>query len=685
MALSCSLTCYFIVLAVYTFVNVTSTPLPTDTKSLVSNKTEENDGYLPYGWDKFCTLKQESDEKIKVFFCHVKKQFSGKWSFTELKEHVNNKTVKYKFEIKCEGGSNISVPWPLKARNVLQLQVESCDLDHYLREYTQISPSNIPDELEVLDIVDSVIIIDIMDMLNIAINISELNKDFDCGHEDTLKRYVFRNITYAFDKSMELYLSSMFNNDLANMSIEVLNTGSEMLPKSRHIKHKCIFNKLEYADLSINTQTSKFHTELSTENAMFPSLRFFNLSNTRLPNLAEAHRKWYRYFQKLEVMDLSHNLFTELEFDPTADVWDIPMLTLNVSYNNISEFKVDKLEELVDMKKLFIDFSHNPLNCSCTEETRQLITYVNDQSKWIQPKYQRYRFMMDLECMYPDDIYGKRLSDLNTEDLNCKHELVERIAVEAVVFLSLLSVALIIVIIILLKFRREIRILTYTRFNIILPCQPIETFENKKFDAFVSYCNHDQEWVTSVFENTASNNPLKNFKFCLHHKDFMPGKTIFDNVIDCVEASRHTVIVLSKHFLNSHYCMYEFHEAFQQSIYERKRHLLVIMMEDIPTSDLPNDLKRCLKTFTYIRKDDKIFIDRLVYALSYKGQKAMLIDSRCRSAAYSNQTSCETDITEAGSDGNSSPISMIDRDNIFPDLINEKDIVSVKNEKNNIL
>lgn len=63
----------------------------------------------------------------------------------------------------------------------------------------------------------------------------------------------------------------------------------------------------------------------------------------------------------------------------------------------------------------------------------------------------------------------------------------------------------------------------------------------------------------------------------------------------------------------------------------------------------------------------------------------MLIDSRCRSAAYSNQTSCETDITEAGSDGNSSPISMIDRDNIFPDLINEKDIVSVKNEKNNIL
>ena len=73
--------------------------------------------------------------------------------------------------------------------------------------------------------------------------------------------------------------------------------------------------------------------------------------------------------------------------------------------------------------------------------------------------------------------------------------------------------------------------------------------------------------------------------------------------------------------------MYEFHEAFQQSINERKRHLVVIMMEDIPITDLPNALKRCLKTFTYIRKDDSIFLDRLVYALSYKDQKDMLLDN----------------------------------------------------------
>ena len=184
------------------------------------------------------------------------------------------------------------------------------------------------------------------------------------------------------------------------------------------------------------------------------------------------------------------------------------MLKMNMSYNNVSELKVPNLEELINMKKLFIDFSHNPLNCTCTEETKHLITFVNDKSKWSQAKYQRYAFMMDLECVYPKEIEGKRLADLKTENLNCKQELLEKIAVKAIVFLSLLSVILIIVIIILLKFRREIRILTYTRFYIILPCQPIETYENKKFDAFVSYSKNDQEWVTRVFEKAPTNSPL---------------------------------------------------------------------------------------------------------------------------------------------------------------------------------
>lgn len=65
-----------------------------------------------------------------------------------------------------------------------------------------------------------------------------------------------------------------------------------------------------------------------------------------------------------------------------------------------------------------------------------------------------------------------------------------------------------------------------------------------------------------MFEYVVFNSFLSNFKFCLYYKDFMLGKIIFDNVIDCVEVSCYIVIVLLKYFLNSYYCMYEFYEVF---------------------------------------------------------------------------------------------------------------------------
>ena len=95
------------------------------------------------------------------------------------------------------------------------------------------------------------------------------------------------------------------------------------------------------------------------------------------------------------------------------------MLKMNLSYNKDSQLNVFEIEKLINMNKLFIDFSHNPLNCSCTEDTIQLIMFVNNQSKWRQPKYRKYSFMMDLECSYPKYLKGKRLADLKAEDVKC--------------------------------------------------------------------------------------------------------------------------------------------------------------------------------------------------------------------------------------------------------------------------
>jgi hypothetical protein len=325
---------YFLVVILVYSIGI-SLPIATDSPLL--NSTEEN-RFLPRGWDEFCSLKKESDDKLKYYDCHIKKADSGKWDLIQLREHIKEKTVKYKFDIKCEHPANISVPWPLKAKNLKHLRITTCGLEHFLRKCTQTSFTSIVDELEYFHVVDSVLIINIKEALPIAMNISNLDKNCYCGHEETLRHYAFRNVTYALGKSLE---------DTDSTLLDIINKGSIMMPNFRLISHKCLYQSLEYVDESISNHTSKFHTELSTENSIFPSLKVLNLSDTGRRSFAEAHRKWFWYYPKLEVMDPSHNYITELEFDQEADVLEVPLLTVNITHNNILEFKAVRSDLLV--------------------------------------------------------------------------------------------------------------------------------------------------------------------------------------------------------------------------------------------------------------------------------------------------------------------------------------------------
>lgn len=60
----------------------------------------------------------------------------------------------------------------------------------------------------------------------------------------------------------------------------------------------------------------------------------------------------------------------------------------------------------------------------------------------------------------------------------------------------------------------------------------------------------------------------------------------------------------------------EFRTALHQSLLEKKRHLIIVLLEDIPSSEFEPELKRCMQTLTYVKADDRWFWDKLVYALS---------------------------------------------------------------------
>ncbi|XP_048776451.1 toll-like receptor 2 type-2 [Ostrea edulis] len=574
-----------------------------------SNVSNTNGSYLPPSWDEFCTLQgEEANSTYNPYYCFIDGTSSGKWNFSVLRKHISSKNVKYSFDVQCQKGAKISLPLAAKGKNIIKLHVRDCMADDYYADFQNPELNSFPDELEEYIMINVIRLIGVKSMFeNLQRKSANLPKNVVCGDEETLKVKIERNETFSFI------------NDLDNpeRAMEMFRTiGTRNIIDKRMSPHKCFYKKLYLLDVSITTQKDRYYVATLTEQNQFPELKILNISHSTIYYIPQQFKNWWIYFEKLEYLDMSYNLIQDFIFPINYEgIWGspIPTLTFDLTFNNISRISVRNFERIIQNKKFFIKMAHNPFNCTCTDEMKAVLKYIQE-TDWTSPKYQRYQYLRDLECQYPGYVKGRRLRDLTLRDINCKFELMPIIVV-----LSIFSFFLIIFIVVMLKYRREIRILFFTRFNVILPCQPSEMFEEKEFDAFVSYNNDDQEWVCNTFDDN-KHERLAHLKFCMHHKDFVPGKTIFENIIRCVENSRHTVIVLSRNFLDSHFCMWEFQEAFQQSIVERKRHLIIILLEDIPDKDLPNDLKRCMKTFTYIRKDDKIFIDKLLYSLSYKGK-----------------------------------------------------------------
>ena len=65
-------------------------------------------------------------------------------------------------------------------------------------------------------------------------------------------------------------------------------------------------------------------------------------------------------------------------------------------------------------------------------------------------------------------------------------------------------------------------------------------------------------------------------RLCLHHRDFAPGKTIFENIVYSLEMSKNCVIILSKDYAKSEWCRFE---AQARKIYLSPTHNTYYLLE----------------------------------------------------------------------------------------------------------
>ncbi|XP_052873342.1 toll-like receptor 4 [Anopheles cruzii] len=119
------------------------------------------------------------------------------------------------------------------------------------------------------------------------------------------------------------------------------------------------------------------------------------------------------------------------------------------------------------------------------------------------------------------------------------------------------------------------------------------------YDVFVSYSEHDRSWVLD--ELLPNLERSEDISVCLHERDFKVGVSILENIIHCMDQSRTLLLVMSEHFLLSHWCQFEMHLAQHRLLETRREHLILVLLEEIPKIKRPKTLHYLMKTKTYIR------------------------------------------------------------------------------------
>lgn len=563
------------------------------------------EGQLSFPWDCSYTIKESKELDI---FCFVSNDQS--WSLSEFRLWMRDKfgnisdhfnAIEVNLHLNCQYSGVISLNKPIKVKGLRKLFVEGCTILEYMVYDLSDDMFELEDKLEIFETVNSVYKIryrELISLYNRDID-EKINRMYPCEHNKNLKRFVERNVSYIMTGYNELTTSEI-------MKLK------EDFPRSLVERNVCIYHHLVYYEVSSSTQDSA--TSLDTirylvANSKFPELRVFNFTNLGLIDVPTFFykRDWWIALKHLNTLDFSHNQVSSLVFKHSSLV-NKNQLRVDLRNNSFTKLTEDDIGKLKSFYPNTIDLRENPFVCTC--ENKALLSFI--QNKFNSTWKRSYQYLRNVKCT-SDKNKMKRMVDISISTI-CSTEKHVKSSTISLVYIAIVLFLVFVLVIVMFRFRHEIKVLAYNRLRIESRMTTSDSLL-KEYDAFVSYSSLDETWVVQSLCKRLESSPA-HFKLCIHHKHFVPGACISDNIIESVEKSRHTILVLSENFLKSEWCLLEFQKAFHQTLIERNRHLIVILLENVSEATLPVDMKHFLHTHTYINFTEPLFWDKLIYSLS---------------------------------------------------------------------
>ncbi|XP_043825615.1 toll-like receptor 10 [Dromiciops gliroides] len=263
---------------------------------------------------------------------------------------------------------------------------------------------------------------------------------------------------------------------------------------------------------------------------------------------------------------------------------------LNIEMNSIISPSLDFFQTCQEVQSL--KAGGNPFRCTC-----DLRNFINLEKK---SQGLMIGWPDAYTCEYPPDLKGFLLGNVDLPELSCNTPLL--IAVILIVALIwTVVIAFLCIRFDLLWYLRMIAQWTQTQHRV--RHVPLEELKRTiQFHAFISYSEGDSLWVKNeLIPNLEKED--RSISICLHERHFIPGKSIVENIINCIEKSYKSIFVLSPNFVQSEWCHYELYFAHHKLFHEGSNNLILILLEAIPQYSIPtryHKLKDLMAQRTYL-------------------------------------------------------------------------------------
>ncbi|NWV81148.1 TLR4 protein, partial [Dasyornis broadbenti] len=298
--------------------------------------------------------------------------------------------------------------------------------------------------------------------------------------------------------------------------------------------------------------------------------------------LVQVDPSTFDALSELKELNISNNKL--LTFDPGVYQPLQALRVLDFSRNQLTVLSGSAREILPDSLVL-LDISQNLFDCSCV--------YL-DFLKWVKEEQELLQKEELMLCHMPSYVANVSLPSF---DLSSCHVSAATVVLSMVTLLS-------VVVLLFLIYKYYFQL--YYSLVLLSGCKH-SAERGDTYDAFVIHSSKDQEWVIKeLVEPLEGGTPP--FHLCLYYRDFLPGVPIVTNIIqEGFLSSRNVIAVISRDFLESKWCSFEFDIAQSWQLVEGKAGIIMVVLQDVNKALLRQrlGLSRYLRRNTYLEWKDK--------------------------------------------------------------------------------